>query len=80
MRPATLGDTPKRRRTKLGVFSHQKARPGPQILEELVELPMQFMVSWDLPIRLLDIRHQVDDLTQDSVEGGDGVVRWWCSG
>ena len=73
-------NAPKRRRTKLGVFSHQEARPGPQILQELVEMPMQFMVSWDLPIRLLDIRHQVDDLTQDSVEGSDGVGRWWWGG
>jgi hypothetical protein len=70
------GDTPKRRGPKLGVFSHQKARPGPQILEELVELPMQLMVSRDLPVRLLDIGHQVNDLTQYSVEGSDSVGRW----
>ncbi len=37
---------------------------------------MQFMVTWDLAVCLLDIQHQVDDLTQDSVEGSDGVVRW----
>jgi len=73
---SSAGDTPQRRRTKLRVFSHHKARPVPQILEELVELPMQFMVSWDLPVCLLDIQHQVNDLTQDSVEGSDGVVRW----
>ncbi len=37
---------------------------------------MQFMVSRDLPVRLLDIRHQVNNLTQYSVEGSDSVGRW----
>ena len=73
-------DASKRRRTKLLIFGHQKARPGPHGREKLVELPVQFMVPWDFPGRLLDVSYYVNDITQGSVEGGDGVVRWRCVG
>jgi hypothetical protein len=61
-------DASKRRRTKLLAFGHQKAGPASQILKKLVELLVQFMISRDLPISLLDVRHHVNDLTQSSVE------------
>lgn len=64
-----------RRRTKLLVFCHQNARPRPQVVKKPVELPVHLMVLRDLPVRLLDLLHHVDDLTQDSVESGDRIVR-----
>ena len=67
---------PERRCPELQVFGHQEARPGPHVLKELVEFPMQLMVRWDLSVSLLDVLHHVDDLTQDSVESGDRIVRW----
>jgi hypothetical protein len=69
-------DVAERRRTKLYVLGHQESRPGPQILEELVQLPVQCMVPRDLPVGLLDLAHHVEDLAQRSVEGDDGIVRW----
>jgi hypothetical protein len=69
-----------RRGAKDLVFSHQKARPGPQVRKELVEFPVQLMVRWDLSVSLLDVLHDVDDLTQDSIESGDRIVRWRCVG
>ncbi len=73
-------DASERRRTKLLVLCHQKARPGPQVLKEPVELPVHLVVLWDFPRSLLDVLHHVDDLAQDSVESGDGIVRWWRVG
>ena len=55
-------DASKRRRPKLLVLCHQKARPGPQILEEPVDLPVQFMVFRDFPVSLLDVLHYVNYL------------------
>ena len=60
-------DTSKSRRTELGVLSHQEARPRLQIRKKRIELPMQCMVSWDLAVRLFHVRHQVNDLTEDSI-------------
>jgi hypothetical protein len=74
------GDAPERRRTKLLVFCHQKTCPVPQVLKKPLELPVQLIVLWDFPESLLDVLHHVDDLTQDSVESGDGIVRWWRVG
>jgi hypothetical protein len=64
-----------RRRAEVLVFDHQKARPGPEVCKETVELLMQFMVRWDLSVSLLDVLYDVDDLTQDSIECGDRIVR-----
>ncbi len=70
-------NAPERRRPKVLVFFHQKTRPVPDVLEEPVEPPVQRVVVRDLSVRLLDLLHDVDDLTQDSVEGCDRVVGWW---
>ena len=43
---------------------------------ELVELPVQFMISWDFAVSLFDLPYEVKEGTQGSVEGGDGVVGW----
>jgi hypothetical protein len=68
------------RRAKVLVFGHQKARPGPEVCKEPVELLMQLVVRWDLSVGLLDVLHNVDDLTQDSIECGDRIVRRRCVG
>ena len=38
------------------------------------------MALRDLPVRLLDLLHHIDDLTQDSVESGDRIMRCWRVG
>jgi hypothetical protein len=41
---------------------------------------MQCVVRRDFSVSLLDILHDVDDLTQDSIECGDRIVRRRCVG
>jgi hypothetical protein len=64
----------KRRYAKLFVFLDKKAGPASQVVEEPVELGVQMMVFWDLPVGLLDFLDEIDDLTQDLIEGSDGIV------
>ncbi len=73
-------DFPERRQTKLLVFCHKTDRPALQVLQKLVELSVHLMAVWDFPFSLFDVLHQVDDLTQHSVESSDSVGRWWRVG
>ncbi len=61
------------RYAKLFVFLDEEARPASQVVEEPVELAVQMMVLWDPPVGLLDFLDEVDNLTQDLVEGSDGI-------
>ena len=64
----------KRGNAKLLVFLDEEARPASQVVEEPVELGVQMMVLWDLPVGLLDFLDEIDDLIEDLVEGSDGIV------
>jgi hypothetical protein len=64
-----------RRDAELLVFFDQEIRPFPQVVEEPVELRMQLVVLRDLAVRLLYVLDNVEDLTQDSIEGDDRIIR-----
>ena len=68
---------PERRRAKLLVFCHEKLCPVPNVRRQPVEFSVQLVVPRDFSVSLLDVLHHVDDLTQDSVESSDRIVRWW---
>jgi hypothetical protein len=63
-----------RRNAKLLVFLDEEARPVSQPVEEPVELGVQMMVLGDPPVGLLHFLDEIDDLTQDLVEGRDAIV------
>ena len=58
------------------VLCHERARPGLQVFEKPLELPVHLMVPGDFPVSLLDVLHHVDDLAQDIVECGDRLAGW----
>jgi hypothetical protein len=67
-------------RTKFFIFCHQKARPAPEVLKKPVEFPVNLMGIGNFSVSLLDVLHDVDDLTQDSVESVDRIIRWHVGG
>lgn len=64
----------KGRYASLFVLLHQKACPDPQVIEEPVELAVQFMVLGDLPVGLLYVLDQFDNLAKDLVESSESIV------
>jgi hypothetical protein len=74
----TTWDSPNRRRAEPLLFSHQHTRPRLQILEQLVKLSVQFVVTWDIPDSLLHVCHHIDNFTQDPIEGDNRVMGSWC--
>src|ERR1700678_3279638 len=82
VRGCSSGDThqiPEGGGTKFVILLHQKAGPAPEVIKEPVELPVHLVGVGNFSVRLLDILHHIDDLTQDSVEGDDRII-WWHVG
>jgi hypothetical protein len=73
--PSHAGDTRKRRYAEFLVLLKEEARPPPQVLEEQVELCVQIVVLGDLPVGLLDVLDDIDNLTQHLIESSDGIGR-----
>jgi hypothetical protein len=57
------------------VFLDEPTGPISQIVEQPVDLSVQFVVFRYLPVGLLNVLNDVDHLIQNLIDGSDGIVR-----